>query len=150
MIFAPLVLGWGLLRRSRDVTQAGLLLTIVLALATIPIYVTGEPAEEALENQAWFSKALVETHEERAEAALVAILATGAVAVFALWRGRRKQPLGTAVPGTVLIGLLVSAGFFAAAALVGGQIRHSEIRAGPAAAVSAPAEPAQVAEESTP
>jgi hypothetical protein len=36
MIFAPLVLGWGLLRRSRDIVQTGLLLTIILAVTTIP------------------------------------------------------------------------------------------------------------------
>ena len=46
MLFAPLVLVWGLLRRSRDVTQIGLLLAVLLAATTIPIYLTGEPAEE--------------------------------------------------------------------------------------------------------
>jgi hypothetical protein len=41
------------------------------------------------------------------------------------------------LPGAVIAGLLVSAGLFAAAALTGGEIRHTEIRAGqgPAAAV---------------
>ena len=42
MLFAPLVLVWGLLRRSRDVTQIGLLLAVLLAITTIPIYLTGE------------------------------------------------------------------------------------------------------------
>jgi hypothetical protein len=51
MIFAPLVLAWGLLRRSRDATLTGLLLAILLALTAVPIYLTGEPAEEQLERQ---------------------------------------------------------------------------------------------------
>jgi len=129
MVFAPLILAWGLVRRSRDIVQAGLLLTVLLAVTTVPVYLTGEPAEEEIENQPWFSENLVETHEERAEAALVAVLITGAGAALALWRARKGKPLGTMLPGAVLAGLLVSAGFFAAAALVGGQIRHDEIQA---------------------
>jgi hypothetical protein len=80
---------------------------------------------------------LAEMHEERAQPGLVAVLITGAAAVVALWRGRKGAPLGTVLPGAVIAGLLVSAGLFAAAALTGGEIRHTEIRAGqgPAAAV---------------
>jgi predicted Co/Zn/Cd cation transporter (cation efflux family) len=92
MIFAPLVLVWGLVRHSRDVTQTGLFLAINLAVTTIPIYLTGEPAEEQLERQPWFSKTLAEPHEERAEGGLVAVLLTGAGAMVALWRGRRGRP----------------------------------------------------------
>ncbi len=137
MIFSPLVLVWGLLRRSRDVTQTGLLLAIILALSTIPIYLTGEPAEEQIEKQPWFSETLTEAHEERAEGGLVAVLITGAGAVIALWRGRKGKPLGVVLPSAVLVGLVISAGFFAAAALVGGEIRHSEIRSGTPAATAA-------------
>jgi hypothetical protein len=137
MIFAPLVLIWGLVRHSRDITQTGLLLAIILALTTIPIYLTGEPAEEQIEKQAWFSKTLTETHEERAEGALVAVLLTGAGAVAALWRGRRGKPLGVVLPSAVLVGLAISAGFFAAAALVGGEIRHEEVRSGIPSATAA-------------
>ena len=32
LLFAPLVLFWGLLRRSRDVTHVGLLLAVLLAV----------------------------------------------------------------------------------------------------------------------
>jgi hypothetical protein len=135
MIFAPLVLLWGLLRRSRDITQTGLLLTIVLGVTTIPVYLTGEPAEEQVEREPWFSETLTETHEERAEAGLVAVLITGAVAVIVLWRGRAGRPFGALLPGAVVVGLAISAALFSAAALVGGEIRHSEIRSGaPAAA----------------
>jgi hypothetical protein len=137
MIFAPLVLGWGLLRRSRDIIQAGLLLAIILAVTTVPIYLTGEPAEEEIESQPWFSKTLAETHEARAEGGLVAVLITGAGALVALWRARKARPLGVVLPSAVLVGLVISAGFFAAAAVVGGEIRHDEIRAGPPSATAA-------------
>ncbi|MEO8223869.1 MAG: hypothetical protein ABI661_03620 [Gammaproteobacteria bacterium] len=136
MLFAPVVLLWGLARRSREVTQVGFLLAVLLAIAAVPIYLTGEPAEEQIERQPWFDEQLVEAHEERAEAGLVAVLLTGVAAMVALWLGRRGQPYRAAASGLVLLGLLASAGLFAVTALQGGQIRHDEIR--PGAATGAP------------
>ncbi len=130
LIFAPLILLWGLLRRSRDVTQVGLLLAVLLALTAIPIYLTGEPAEEQLEHQPWFDKQRVETHEERAEAGLIAVLVTGAIALAGLWAARGGRPHRPALGVLVIAGLAVSAVLFALAALEGGQIRHDEIRSG--------------------
>ena len=132
MLFAPLVLLWGLARGSREVTQVGFLLAVLLAIAAVPIYLTGEPAEEQIERQPWFHEQLVEAHEERAEAGLVAVLLTGVVAAVALWLGRRGQAYRAATSGLVLLGLIISAGLFALAALEGGQIRHDEIRPGSA------------------
>jgi hypothetical protein len=136
MLFAPLVLVWGLLRRSRDVTQIGLLLAVLLAVTTIPIYLTGEPAEEQVENQPWFDERRVEAHEERAEVGLIAVLVTGAAALVGLWLARGRRPYRRDVSIAVLVGLIVSASFFALAALDGGQIRHDEIR--PTAGMAAP------------
>lgn len=128
MLFAPLLVVWGLVRRSREVTHVGLLLTVVLALTAIPIYLTGEPAEEQLENQPWFDKNRVEAHEERAEAGLIAVLVTGALAIGGIWLARGGRPFRSGITVAVLVGLLVSAVLFALAALDGGQIRHDEIR----------------------
>jgi len=138
MLFAPLVLLWGLLRQSRDVTQIALLLTVLLAVTAIPIYLTGEPAEEQLEHQPWFDKQRVEAHEERAEAALIAVLVTGVAALGGLWLSRGGRPYRRGISAVVLLGLVVSAVLFALAALDGGQIRHDEIR--PTAAAWRPAD----------
>jgi hypothetical protein len=139
MLFAPLVLVWGLLRRSRDVTQIGLLLAVLLAVTTIPIYLTGEPAEEQVENQPWFDEQRVETHEERAEAGLMAVLVTGVAALVGLWLARGGRPYRRDFSIAVLLGLVVSASLFALAALDGGRIRHDEVR--PVGAMAAPSEP---------
>ena len=136
MLFAPLVLVWGLLRRSRDVTQIGLVLAVLLAVTTIPIYLTGEPAEEQVENQPWFDERRVEAHEERAEAGLIAVLVTGAAALVMLWLARGGRAYRRDGSIAVLVGLAVSASLFALAALDGGQIRHDEIR--PTVAMAAP------------
>jgi hypothetical protein len=128
LLFAPLVLLWGLLRRSREVTHVGLVLAVLVAITAVPIFLTGEPAEDQVEHQPWFDKQRVEAHEERAEAGLIAVLITGAAALGALWLARGGRPDRPVIGAVVLLGLVVSATLFAVAALAGGQIRHDEIR----------------------
>jgi hypothetical protein len=136
LLFAPLVLLWGLWRRSREVTQVGVALAVLLALAAVPVYLTGESAEEQLEGQTWLDETRVEAHEEPAEAGLIVVLLTGAAALVTLWRGRGGRPVSNIWAVLVLVGLVVSAVLFAVSAAAGGQIRHEEIRPAAGAAQS--------------
>jgi hypothetical protein len=130
---AALLLAWGRLRRSVEVTRLGLVAAVLVALLTVPVYLTGEPAEHSLRDLVPdVDRDLVEEHEERAEVGFIAVLVTGGLAVLALWLGRREQP-SPMLSGLVLAALVVCFGLFAWAALVGGQIRHTELRAAPAA-----------------
>lgn len=135
-IFVLIVLVWGLVRRSRDIASLGLLFTVLLALATIPIYLTGDPTKDQQEHKPWFDRDRVNEHEEKAELGLIAVLVTGAVALGALYLRRGGRPGNGAVTGLAAAGLAVSAGLFALAALEGGQIHHEELR--PGTAVTAP------------
>lgn len=127
-----LFLAWGLLRRSRDVIRVSLGATLLVAAATYPVYLSGEGAAEELDRAApaWFDDHLAEAHEERAEAALVALLATGAIAGIALWRTRRERAVSRPLAGAVLAGLAVSLVLAGWTARAGGVIRHDEVRPG--------------------
>ena len=122
--FLLLLLTIGLARRSGEVVTIALVLTVALAAATGGVYLTGEPAEEALERAAWFQERLAESHEDRAAVALAVTLATGALAVAALVFRRR----GRWLPRLVWSGLLLSTLALGWTAWTGGQIRHDEIR----------------------
>jgi hypothetical protein len=136
-IAAALLLAWGLIRRSAEVTRLGLLAAVLVALSTIPVYLTGEPAEHRLrELVPDMDRDLAHEHEERAEIGFIAVLVAGALAAAALWLGRRAERPGRGLPTVVLLALVVCFGLFAWAALIGGQIRHTELRA--TAAVVAP------------
>jgi len=124
-----IVVAWGLVRRSRDIVRLGLGLAIAVAVVTYPIFLTGESAEEIVEDTAWGAEALIEEHEERATVALIAVLVTGALSAVALWQLRGDRPLKLAVPSVVVVALLVSSGVLGLTALDGGKIRHDEIRA---------------------
>jgi hypothetical protein len=139
IIGTPLVAGlmlWGLLRRSRELQRTAMGAAIMVAALTYPVFLTGEPAEERVEDSSWMQERLVHEHEERAEAGLIAILLTGMLGAVVLWqsRGGRSVPIGTA--SLTLGGLVVSSGLLGWAALAGGVIRHDELRGGAASAVS--------------
>lgn len=143
IVGVPLVLAllmWGLLRRSRDVMRTALGAAVIVAAVTYPVFLTGEPAEEQVEHARWMDERLVHEHEERAEAALIALLVTGGLAVFALWLSRGDRPVSTGLAGISAAGLALSAGLLGWAALAGGVIRHDELRASAATMAPSPGE----------
>jgi uncharacterized membrane protein len=138
-IAAALLLAIGLARRSREVTQLGLGFAVVVALSSVPVFLTGDPAEDALRDfDPSVDRRLIHAHEEQAEVGYIAVLATGALALVALWRSRRVAEVRRTLPAAVCVALLISFGLFAAAALKGGEIRHTELHS-PSAALSPPA-----------
>lgn len=111
----------------RDVlARAGLWALVVSAAVAVPVYLSGDAAEDVVE-ELGVAEAVIEAHEEAALLALVALLVLGAVSVSALWLYRR-----TRMPRKLVVGLWVlslGAGLLVArAANRGGEIRHTEIR----------------------
>jgi uncharacterized membrane protein len=127
-VFGAVLLAWALLRRDQTMQRAALATFALAALAAIPVYLTGEPSEDAVEHLAGTAEAAIESHEEAAVIALIAVEALGAMALAALllFRGRAiPRPLTTAA----LVFALATAGWMAQTANLGGRIRHAELRA---------------------
>jgi uncharacterized membrane protein len=86
------------------------------------------------------SEAIIHEHEEAAEVANYAAIALALLALGVLvWR-RRAPEIGTAPTVAVLLGALVVFGLMARTGNLGGQIRHTEIRAAAAASGAEPGE----------
>lgn len=121
-------------RRSDDVARAALLLAALVGAVSLGVYFTGEPAESLVEHLPGFSEAVVERHED---AALVATVVTGVTGVLALVvlaahrRGRRIARRTVASAAGLALGAFAAMGY---TAYLGGQVRHTEIRAGATAA----------------
>jgi hypothetical protein len=138
-VVAALLL-WGLLRGSRELRRTALGATVIVAVLSYPVFLTGEPAEETVEDEGWLHERLVHEHEERAEAGLIAILATGALGTVVLWQSRGGREVPTVSSGLTFAGLVVSSTLFGWSALAGGAIRHDELRP---AALGGPLDSAQ-------
>lgn len=122
-------------RRTPQLERVALGLLVVFALLTIPVYLTGESAEEVAERLPGVAEAMIDRHEDAAQAALIAVEVLGAAALvgLALFR-RRLLPRAFVLALGALI--VVTTALFGWTGYLGGQIRHPEIRtaspAGPA------------------
>ena len=133
MLFVLVILGVATWRADSAGAKLGLAFMVGLAAITGLVFMTGEPAEEAVEKVAGISDALIHPHEEAAEVALIATVIAGALAFVALvWFRRRALPRW--VMGGALVVTLGASSLLGWAANLGGQIRHTEI--GSNAAVS--------------
>jgi hypothetical protein len=125
---------WALIRGSRELLRTAVGAAVIVAAISYPVFLTGEPAEDQVENATWYQERMVHDHEERAEVALIAVLVTGLVAAVTLWQSRAGRDVPKATARLTLAGLAVSSALFGWAALAGGVIRHDEVRDGAVAA----------------
>lgn len=130
---AAIVFGFGLLaygvwHGSRDIQKAALVLFVAAAVLAVPSYLTGEPGARVVKGLPGFSDQILEQHQAAAGVTLAGCLALGVVALAALILFRNKTVAHWF--GVVLLaGALLAGGLMAWTANLGGQIRHSEIRA---------------------
>ena len=114
-------------KTSDDLKQASLALFFALALMSLPVYMTGYSAQNAIKDRPDVSAALINTHQSAALLALIAMEATGIVAWFALWQTRKPSGRPGWTVAIVLILSVVTISLMATAANIGGEIRHPEI-----------------------
>ena len=92
------------------------------------VFFTGEPAEDVVEKLPGFSRAITERHEDAALVSLVAMGLTGLYCLITLVVYRTRPPARWVTP-LALVASLGAASVMGYAANLGGQIRHTEIRA---------------------
>ena len=127
ILFALIAFTTALVFRETVSIRFALVFIVALALVTGGVYLTGEPAEEAVENLVGVSESAIEAHEDAAKTAVVAMSILGALSLAALLAfGKRPMPRwvgATGLAGTLLVSVLLGW-----TANIGGQIRHAEIR----------------------
>ena len=140
-IIGTLVMAYGYFTNSASTKKAALLTWVLMALFTIPVFLTGEPAEESVENLPGVSEAIIHDHEEAAELAIWAMGAVGLLSLIALLAPAAQEKAAKTMIGIAFVLSLVSFGLMARTGYLGGQIRHTEIRSGVAAATGAEGQP---------
>lgn len=134
-IVGLLLLLAGMVRRSDELRRVSLATFVVVAVLTIPVYLTGEGAEEAVEGLPAVTEALIEEHQDAALVSFIASGVLGVVALAGLWRHRSGALLPRTLTNVVLLLALGVSGSMVWTGALGGQIRHSEIRPANAQAV---------------
>lgn len=128
-LLAAATLSIGAFTRSAATRRFGLALLLFAALSAIPTHLTGEGAEEVVEDRPGVTKALIERHEDAAGFALALVLLGGAAAGASLAAARLgRERAGRALFAGALCLSLLDSGVLAWVAHLGGEIRHDEIR----------------------
>jgi uncharacterized membrane protein len=139
-VFGLLLLAVAMVRRSGELTKVSLGFLALLGAASVIVFLTGEPAQDAVERLPGFSEALADRHEDAALLATIVTGTIGALALAALLIYRRR-----AVPRWVttlgLVSALGSTTLMGYVANLGGQIRHTEIRPASTSSGSGPVRP---------
>jgi hypothetical protein len=124
---------WG---KYEDLKRASLGIILLISLISVPIYMTGKAAQEAITGQPGVSEVLIERHQDAALLALIFMQIVGALAWIALWQYRRmSRPASWSISSTLVFSILTFA-LMARTANIGGEIRHPEILAAQDAAVA--------------
>jgi uncharacterized membrane protein len=121
---------YALVRKSEEVKKVSLGLFVLLALITLPVYVSGSFAEDSVKNLPGVTGKFIGQHEEVASYALVCMEALGFVALLGLFFLRRSGNIPQWIVSAVLVLSMITTAVIGFAANLGGQIRHTEIRAG--------------------
>ena len=124
------IMAYGYFTQSESTKKAALWTWVAMALCAIPVFLTGEPAEEMVEGLPGVSEALIGEHEEAAELAIWVMEALGLLSLLALFLRFKEASTGKLILGITFALSIVTFGLMARTGYLGGQIRHTEIRSG--------------------
>jgi hypothetical protein len=127
-----------LLRRQEALTRVSLEVFYVLALLTLPAYLSGVATGLQLEKMPDVSVEAIQKHHDSALVAFALMILTGLASWLGLWQWRRvSRPSGVNI-GIVLVLALLTLTTMAGTATIGGEIRHPEMIAEGAAPTAGP------------
>lgn len=117
-----------LIMSKEIMVRASLIIIVFAALFGIPTFLSGEEAEEIIEEQTEISHEIIHEHEEKAELAIWFLEALGALSLIALILRLIKHPAGSIVTYSSLLFSVVVLILLSGVGKSGGEIRHTEVR----------------------
>ena len=128
-LFGLLLLLYGMLKRSYEIEKASFGVFVITALITIPVFLTGGGAAGIVHNLPGVSTEIIGRHASAATMTIIAIEILGVAALLALWLSRKSQPVAGWMLILVLVLAIIGTGLSFWTGGLGGQVRHTEIRA---------------------
>jgi uncharacterized membrane protein len=118
-----------LVRRDAVLKHAAWEVLFLVAVLTLPAYVSGVAAHQKLRDLAEFSDIAMRSHQEAALAGFTVTELAGFAAWIALWQSRRRGRTAPGLVPAVTVLTVTAVALMSRAAYLGGGIHHSEIRA---------------------
>ena len=115
--------------KNKTLTKTSYIIIAVAGILAVPVYLSGEETEEAVENLPGVSEGIISRHAEIAMWAMISIAVAGITALVAFF-SFRWPAFAKVSKLMVLIFSLATGALMVQTAHLGGQIRHTEIRSG--------------------
>jgi hypothetical protein len=129
----------GYVRRNDHLKHVGLEVLFIVALLTLPVYVSGAAGYFEIRERPGVSVDTMRLHQDVALFGFIWMMMTGFVGWTALWTWRRHGRPGRGLVPAATLRLVMSLIVMGRAANLGGEIRHPEILAAGAQSAPAPA-----------
>ena len=84
LVLGLLLFIFAFVQRSNELKKVSLGIFVLLAILSIPVYFSGEPAEKSVENFPGVSESIIEQHEDAALVALSGLIILGIVSLIAI------------------------------------------------------------------
>lgn len=126
-LFSVLIYITGTIKKNYSIKNIALTGFVLAAIAAIPVFLTGEPAEESVEHLPGVLESIIDSHEDAAEIALWLIEITGVVALAGLFSQKLKFVTTTTFSILMVVLSLTSSVSISYAGYLGGKIRHTEL-----------------------
>jgi uncharacterized membrane protein len=124
---------YGYIVKSEATRYGALWLFLILTPVSMLVSHSGEESEETVEDLPGVSEALMEEHEDAAGLAVVGTWILGAISLAGIVTKKRKPEISKWLVTGAMVAAIYCAATMAYAGFLGGQIRHTEVRAGNAA-----------------
>lgn len=115
-------------KKNEEFKRFSLWVIIVTSLTVVPVFLTGEPAEEVIEHLPGISERLIKNHEEFAEVSFALTLLSSFIAFVLLLFSGRIIFLKKHGDKLVIISCLIALATLFYSANLGGRINHPEIK----------------------
>lgn len=128
IIFVGILLAVSMVLKNTQFQRVALVFLFFVALSAIPVFLTGEGAEEIVEDIPEVSEEYIEEHEEAALISLIFMEILGGLSLLSILLFRKLPGYQRFMTSGMLILTLIVMALFIWTAYLGGHIRHSEIR----------------------
>src|SRR5438093_9605179 len=122
------------IRRNEHLKNAGLEVLFVIAVLTLPVFVSGVAASHEMRDRTDISVDAIRIHQDAALIGFTVMEFAGFIAWVALWQWRRRGSAARGIVPAATVLLVASLAVMGRAANLGGDIRHPEIHTGAVAA----------------
>ncbi|MBK6543952.1 MAG: hypothetical protein IPO78_12055 [Saprospiraceae bacterium] len=126
-ILGGFVLAHGIWTKSNQTKIAAYNLFIISSIGAGIAYLTGEAAEETVENLQGVVETTIGQHEDFALFALISLIVLGLSSILGLYLTLKESLLTRKIAFIILLVSIISFGLVARTGYLGGQIRHTEI-----------------------